>query len=130
MRLEAILGRLSVHVEEAVARGDTDLACAILCRIGDRSLRLDDDETDRVFMLTIRRLARGRLVRAIASRLPSVTAERKLLLAILAHAGDEGADAVIEHLVAQLKSEAAKPKGAALTNRQAASRRCTTCRTE
>jgi HEAT repeat protein len=50
-------------------------------------------------MLTIRRLARGRLIRAIASRLPSVAAERKLLLAILAHAGEEGADAVIEQLV-------------------------------
>jgi HEAT repeat protein len=98
-RLEAVLGRLSVHVEEAVASGDTDLACAILCRIGERALRLDSDETDRVFMLTIRRLARGRLVRAIASRLPSVTAERKLLLAILARAGEEGADAVIEQLV-------------------------------
>jgi HEAT repeat protein len=98
-RLEAILGRLSVHVEEAVTSGDTDLACAILCRIGDRALRVDTDDADRVFMLTIRRLARGRLVRAIASRLPSVTAERKLLLAILAHAGEEGAEAVIEQLV-------------------------------
>jgi hypothetical protein len=99
LRLEAVLGRLSVHVEEAMTRGDTDLACAVLCRIGDRALRLDDDDTDRTFMLTIRRLARGRLVRAIASRLPSVTVERKLLLAILSHAGDEGAEAVIEQLV-------------------------------
>jgi hypothetical protein len=98
-RLEAVLGRLSVHVEEAVASGDTDLACAILCRIGDRARKLDGDQTDRVFMLTIRRLARGRLVRAIASRLPTVAAERKLLLAILALAGEEGADAVIELLV-------------------------------
>lgn len=98
-RLEAVLGRLSVHVEEAAAAGDTDLACAILCRIADRELRLDREDTSRVFMLTIRRLARGRLVRAIASRLPSVSAERKLLLAILAHAGEEGADAVIEQLV-------------------------------
>jgi hypothetical protein len=99
LRLEAVLGRLSVHVEEAMARGDTDLACAILCRIGDRAQRVDNDETDRAIMLTIRRLARGRLVRAIASRLPSVTAERKLLLAILTHAGEAGAEAVIEHLV-------------------------------
>jgi hypothetical protein len=98
-RLEAVLGRLSVHVEEAAAGGDLDLACAILCRIADRELRLDNEEASRVFMLTIRRLARGRLVRAIAARLPSVSAERKLLLAILTHAGEEGADAVIEHLV-------------------------------
>lgn len=99
-RIDTVLGRLAVQVEEAVARGEIDLALLILGRISDRELRLEHGEDNRTLLRTIRRLARGRLVRAVASRLPgATTTDATQLIAILSHAGEEGADAVIEQLV-------------------------------
>jgi HEAT repeat protein len=99
-QLQSVLGRLSGQVEDAMGNGETGLACDILCAIAHRGPRLTHDGARRAFTLTIRRLARGRLARVVASRLPDAEADdRALLLAVLADAGEEGADAVIEHLV-------------------------------
>jgi HEAT repeat protein len=98
--LQSALARLSMHVEDAVGSGEIGLACEILHEIARREQRVTHDEVRRAFTLTMRRLARGRLAHAVASRLPDATPDdRALLLAVLGGAGEEGADAVIEHLV-------------------------------
>lgn len=99
-RLLSLLTRLATRVEHAVSDGEMALACEIGCRVARRERILANESTLRSFRITLRRLAKGRLMQEASSRLPVAPDQREMLIALLSHGGEEGADAVIEQLVA------------------------------
>ena len=98
--LARLLDELSRTAESAVRDGDHDLVSEIFHRIVARERQVHDADARRSFMLTIRRLSRGAVLRAVAQGLVRAPGKREQQLAVLTRTGEDGADALIEQLAA------------------------------
>ncbi|HEX6599202.1 MAG TPA: HEAT repeat domain-containing protein [Gemmatimonadaceae bacterium] len=98
--LTRLLDELVRTAEGAVRDGDHALVSEIFHRIVARERHVHDADARRSFMLTIRRLSRGAVLRAVAQGLVRAPGKREQQLAVLTRTGEDGADALIEQLAA------------------------------
>lgn len=98
--LARVLDGLAAVAGEAERAGRWSRASEILYRIVRRERAMQDLDAKRAFMRTVRAIGTPPLLRAIAAELPDAPERREQNLAVLARAGEEGADALIEQLVA------------------------------
>ena len=90
-----------VAIAEAAARDARPaLVCEILCRVTKREPQVYEFESKRAFVMALRRLAKPQLLRAVTQELPHAGAQRDAYIAVLARAGEDGADALIEQIAA------------------------------
>lgn len=95
-----ILDDLARAAEEAAQDGHVALASEIFHRIVLRERANQDFESKRAFVLTVRRLSTAPLLRAVSVELVKSPLRRDEHMAVLSRAGEDGADALIEQLVA------------------------------
>lgn len=98
--LTRLLDELVRTAERAVRESDHALASEIFHRIVARERQMHDADARRAFMLTVRRLSRSAVLRVVAQGLVRAPDKREEQLAVLTRTGEEGADALIEQLVA------------------------------
>jgi HEAT repeat protein len=100
VKLTPLLDELVGAADNALADGRTgdiaDIFHGVVAREGSAS----SAEEKRAFAMAIRRLARPALLGAVAELLPARREAQAPLMAILARAGEDGAEAVIELLTA------------------------------
>jgi hypothetical protein len=90
-----------VAIAEAAARDARQaLVCEVLCRVTRREPQIHEFEAKRAFVMAQRRLAKPLLLRAIVQELPHAGDQREAFIAVLARAGEDGADALIEQIAA------------------------------
>jgi HEAT repeat protein len=97
-RLVAVLDDLVAAAEDAAHGGRTVLASDIFHRIVRRERDIQDDELKRAFVYTVKRLSSQPVLRAVISELVSEPDRRDDHLAVLARAGEEGANTLIDEL--------------------------------
>jgi len=97
--LTRLLDELARAAETAARQGDVGLASEIFHRMVERERRVHDADVRRAFMLTIRRLSRSAVLRAVAQGLVRAPGQRDQQLAVLTRTGEDGADALIDQLV-------------------------------
>jgi HEAT repeat protein len=93
------LDGLATRAEEAMQHGRSTHATEIFQRIVRREHDTHEFEVKRAFVLTVKRLAKPAMLRAIVADLAHE--RREASLAVLARTGEDGADAVIEQLAAE-----------------------------
>jgi HEAT repeat protein len=98
--LTRVLDDLASIAESAARDGRPALVCEILCRVTRREPQIQDFESKRAFVMAIRRMAKPALLRAVTQELPHAGDQRDAYVAVLARAGEDGADAVIEQIAA------------------------------
>jgi HEAT repeat protein len=98
--LTRLLDELVRTAERAVRESDHALASDVFHRIVARERQVHDADARRAFMLTVRRLSRSAVLRVVAQGLVHAPDKREEQLAVLTRTGEEGADALIEQLVA------------------------------
>jgi len=98
--LTRLLDELVRAAEHAVREGDFALPSEIFHRVVARERQVHDADVRRAFMLTVRRLSRSAVLRAVAQGLVRAPEKREQQLAVLTRTGEDGADALIEQLVA------------------------------
>jgi len=104
--LTRLLDELVRTAEQAVRERDYALASEIFHRVVARERQVHDADARRAFMLTVRRLSRSAVLRAVAEGLVRAPGKREQQLAVLTRTGEDGADALIEQLVgAEERSE-------------------------
>jgi hypothetical protein len=104
--LTRLLDELVRTAEQAVRESDHALASEVFHRIVARERQVHDADARRAFMLTVRRLSRSAVLRAVAQGLVRAPEKREHQLAVLGRTGEDGADALIEQLVnAEERSE-------------------------
>ena len=86
---------------ERVLGDDARSATEILRRVVRRERDVHDLERRRAFVLTVKRLAKPALLKAVVAELARTPETREQDLAVLARAGEDGADALIEQLAAE-----------------------------
>ena len=96
--LTRVLDELARLAEEAAREGKPALAAEIVHRIVRRERDNHELDVKRAFVLTVRRLAKGPLLRLVAEELVRSPARRDEHMAVLARTGEDGADALIEQL--------------------------------
>ena len=90
-----------VSVAETAARdGKAVLVADIIQRITRREPEIFEFESKRAFVMSLRRLAKPLLLRAVVQQLPHAGVRRDDFVAVLARAGEDGADALIEQIAA------------------------------
>lgn len=94
-----LLDTVVASAETASGEGSPRLAAEILYRVVRREREATSPDEKRSFMLAVRRLCRGDALRAVATGLARDPREREKHLVVLARAGEDGADAVIDELV-------------------------------
>jgi HEAT repeat protein len=94
-----LLDELAARAEGAMAADRPAEAAEIFHRIVRREKDAGEFEAKRAFVLTVKRLTKPALLNAIVSDLTGNRREQSL--AVLARTGEDGADAVIEHLAAE-----------------------------
>ena len=105
-RLSALLDDLAARAEEAMRDDRPAVAAKIFYRIVRRERDALELELKRAFVLTVKRLTKPALLRAVVielARSPETYAQSK---AVLARTGEDGADAVIEQLAAETARKA------------------------
>ena len=91
---------LPVLAEMAARDGKPAIVSEIMFRIGRREADVEHFESKRAFAMALRRLAKPELLRLVARQLPHDAERREEQVAVLARAGEEGADALIEQIAA------------------------------
>lgn len=94
-----LLDELAARAEEAMRDDRPAVASEIFHRIVLRERDAQEFEVKRAFVLTVKRLTKPALLKAVVRDL--TRAGRDAALAVLARAGEDGADAVIEQLAAE-----------------------------
>jgi HEAT repeat protein len=97
-KLVAVLDDLAVAAEDAARDGKSVLASDVFHHIVLREREIQEFEVKRAFVFTVKRLSRPPLLRAVLTELASAPERRDDYLAVLARAGEEGAEALIEQL--------------------------------
>jgi HEAT repeat protein len=97
--LNEVLDQLAARAEEAMGAERPPVATEIFHRIVRRERDAVDLDVKRAFVLTVKRLTKPALLHAVVTEL--IGARRDEALAVLARAGEDGADAVIEQLAAE-----------------------------
>ncbi|MEO6525837.1 MAG: HEAT repeat domain-containing protein [Gemmatimonadaceae bacterium] len=98
--LTRVLDDLVVLAETAARDGKAALVSEILLRINRREPEIQEFEAKRAFVMSLRRLAKPLLLRAITQQIPHAANRRDEYVAVLARAGEDGADALIEQIAA------------------------------
>jgi HEAT repeat protein len=98
--LTRVLDDLVAIAEGAARDARPAIVCEILCRVTRREPQVQDFEAKRAFVMAQRRLAKPALLRALTQELPHAGDQRDAFVAVLARAGDDGADALIEQIAA------------------------------
>jgi HEAT repeats/PBS lyase HEAT-like repeat len=93
-----VLDDLVAIAESAARDGKPAMVGEILSRMTKREMTIQDVDAKRSFAMSLRRLAKPPLMRVVAAQLPHAGDRLDDLMAVLARAGDEGADAVVEQL--------------------------------
>ena len=96
--LTGVLDDLVAIAESAARDGKPATVVEILSRMTKRETTIQDVDAKRSFVMSLRRLAKPPLMRAVAGQLPHAGDKVDELIAVLARAGDEGAEAVVEQL--------------------------------
>jgi HEAT repeat protein len=96
-----VLDELARRVEAAMAGDRPAVATGILHRIVRREHDVQDFEVKRAFVLTVKRLTKPALLHAVVGDLARSPEEHARAKVVLARAGEDGADAVIERLAAE-----------------------------
>lgn len=97
--LTRVLHELAELAEAATREGNPALAAEIFHRIVLRERESQDFDARRAFVLTVRRLSKGALLRAVAEELVRSPMRREQQMTVLARTGEDGADALIDQLV-------------------------------
>ena len=100
-RLVELLGELGTRAEDAMRDARREVAIEIFHRVVRRERDVHDFDVKRAFVLTLKRLSKPALLAAVVADLASSPEARERGVAILARTGEDGADAVIEQLVAE-----------------------------
>jgi HEAT repeat protein len=98
--LTRVLDDLVAIAEAAARESRPALVCEILCRVTKREPQVHEFESKRAFVMALRRFAKPQLLRAITQELPHAGDQRDAFVAVLARAGEDGADALIEQIAA------------------------------
>ena len=98
--LTRVLDDLVAIAESAARDARPAMVCEILCRVTRREPQIHEFESKRAFVMAQRRLAKPQLLRAITQELPHAGDQRDTFIAVLARAGEDGADALIEQIAA------------------------------
>ncbi len=96
-----LLDELAARAEEGMRDDPPVQSIEIVRRIVRRERDAHDLEVKRAFVLTVKRLLKPALLRAVVAGLARSSQDRELDLAVLARAGDDGADVLIEQLAAE-----------------------------
>ena len=94
--LIALLDELVTRAERAMGAGQPALATEIFHRIVRRERDAHDFEVKRAFVLSVKRLTKPALLKAVVLELARERREESLV--VLARTGEDGADALIEQL--------------------------------
>jgi hypothetical protein len=92
-----VLDDLTSIAEDAAREGTVMTVVEILTRIAKRETEIEDAEVKRAVATAWHRLAAPEMMRVVAAQLPHAAAKQDELIAVLAHADDDGA-AVVEQL--------------------------------
>jgi HEAT repeat protein len=98
--LTRVLDDLSVLAESAARDGKAALVSEILCRVTRREPQIQEFESKRAFVMALRRLAKPLTLRCVVQQIPHAAERRDEYVAVLARAGEDGADALIEQIAA------------------------------
>lgn len=100
-RLIELLDELAARAEEAMRDDRSSVATEIFYRIVRRERDSHELEVKRAFVLTVKRLTKPALLKAVVIELARSPEEHAHGKMVLARAGEDGADAVIEQLAAE-----------------------------
>jgi HEAT repeat protein len=98
-QLIGLLDALATRAEEAMRDGVPAQATEIFFRVVRRERDAHAFDVKRAFVLTVKRLTKPALLRAVVADLPRK--RREEALAVLARTGEEGADVLIEQLASE-----------------------------
>jgi HEAT repeat protein len=96
----SLLDQIVLVIEESARDNRAVAAADLFYRIVAREAEKSDPELKRAYASAIRRLSKPTILRGVASILPKRKERAPDYLAILARAGEEGAEALIEQLTA------------------------------
>ncbi|HEX9483474.1 MAG TPA: HEAT repeat domain-containing protein [Gemmatimonadaceae bacterium] len=94
--IESTLTDLLTIAEKAAADGKAAVVTEILIRVTKREQAVDQSEAKRVLGMTLRRMSKPALLRLVATQMPTNPDIRGDLGAVLARAGEDGADTLVE----------------------------------
>ncbi|MDB4879629.1 MAG: hypothetical protein JWL60_1075, partial [Gemmatimonadetes bacterium] len=97
-RVDHILEDLVSMAELAVRDLKPRLVTDILQGMVQREAAATDAEERRILAMGLRRAFKAHVLRTIATQLPRVPERREALMAVLARAGEDGADALVEQM--------------------------------
>ena len=93
-----LLEDLCIVAEKAAKDGKPAIVTEILFRLGRREQEMPASDAKRALGMSLRRLAKPPLLKAVAMQLPVEHEQRGQLMAVLMRTGEDGADALIELL--------------------------------
>lgn len=93
-----VLDDLVGLAESAAREGKAALVSEIFQRIVQREPALTDFDAKRAFVMAVRRLSKPMVLRAVVTQLPRVPDRRAEFVGVLARAGEDGADALVEQI--------------------------------
>ncbi|MES2179448.1 MAG: HEAT repeat domain-containing protein [Gemmatimonadota bacterium] len=93
-----LLDDLAMIAEHAAKEGKDRIVADILSGIGRREPAIVEFESKRAFIMALKRLAKPAVMKSVVAQLKREPERRGAYLAVLARAGDDGADALIEQL--------------------------------
>lgn len=95
-----LLEDLAILAENAARDGKGDVAMSIMSRIARREVEIEEHDAKRAFVMTLRRLAKPDVLRAVAARMPHHVEKREDYIAVFTRAGAEGTDMLVEQVAA------------------------------
>jgi HEAT repeat protein len=95
----SVLDDLVLVAEHSVRIGKPAVVGDIFHAIVTREAKLVDDALKRAYVLTIRRMSKPALLRAVASLVPKAPERKQYCYVVLERTGEDGADAVIEQII-------------------------------
>ena len=95
-----LLDELVQLVENAGRDARADIVADVMAGMVTREAATNKADRKRAFTMALRRLSKPTLLRLVAQLLPRRREKAEVYLAVLAHAGEDGADALIEQLTA------------------------------
>ena len=93
-----VLDELVTLAENAQREGRSEVVAEVFHGVVRREADVGEGEVKRAFVMAVRRMSKPTLLRAVAQQLPRRREQHDQLMAVLARAGEDGADAVIEQL--------------------------------
>jgi HEAT repeat protein len=100
-QLIELLDALASRAEEAMGTNRAAVATEIFYRVVRRERDAQEFDVKRAFVLTVKRLMKPALLKAVVSDLSRTPEEHAHAKLVLARAGEDGADVLIEQLVAE-----------------------------